>query len=185
MNLNQYFKVIRYEEALQLLTESLPPRRTVCLPLTACTGRRLSHAVISPESLPAFNRSSVDGYALKAADTYGASESLPAIIDFQGEILMGEGTAVQLGPGQCAWVPTGGALPRECDAVVMVEHTERIDETTVLIHRPVSPGENIMFTGEDTLKGKVLFEAGHAIRTVDIGILARDWPIRTGGRGSL
>lgn len=170
--MKQYFKVIRYEEALQLLKEALPPRRAVRLPLTACTGRRLSHAVISPESLPAFSRSSVDGYALKAEDTYGASEGLPAIIDLRVEILMGERAEVKLGPGQCAWIPTGGVLPHGCDAVVMVEHTEIVDETTVLIHRPVSPGENVMFTGEDTMKGKMLFAAGHTIRAVDIGILA-------------
>lgn len=167
-----YFKVITYEEALYALRNALPVRRTEQLKLAECHGRTLAADVYSPESLPSFNRSSVDGYALKARDSYGASESLPAILDYAGEILMGQASGLEPAAGQCAWIPTGGMLPAACDAVIMVEYTEKLDERTILLHRPVSPGENVMIAGEDVEREQLLFATGHIIRAVDIGLMA-------------
>ena len=88
-------------------------------------GRVTAEAVTSPEALPAFRRSSVDGYAVRAADTFGASDSLPAYLRVVGEVVMGQAAAVPIKTGEAALIHTGGMLPDGADAVVMVEHTQR------------------------------------------------------------
>lgn len=169
---HEYFKVINYEDALELIRQALPVRRTERLDLGRCRGRILAGDLFSPEALPAFARSSVDGYALRAEDSYGASESLPAILEQTGEVVMGRESVNPVEPGGCAWIPTGGMLPPDCDSVVMVEHTDKLAERTILVHRPVSPGENLMLAGEDVGAGQLLFASGHVLRAVDIGLLA-------------
>lgn len=155
-----------------MIRGALPARRNESLGLGLARGRVLAEAIVSPESLPAFARSSVDGYALRAEDSYGASEALPALLEQAGEVLMGKESRLTLNTGQCAWIPTGGMLPPGCNAVVMVEYTDKLDEGTVLVHHPVSPGENLMLPGEDVEEGQLVYEAGHLLRSVDIALLA-------------
>jgi len=170
--MNEFLQVVTFGQALELLKDNFPERGAVQKNLAEASGYILAGDVISPEDLPAFNRSTVDGYALNAVDTYGSSESLPAFMSYAGEIGMGRKADVELFTGHCAWIPTGGMLPAGANAAVMVEYTEKLADDTVLIYRPVGPWENTMQTGEDVTSGQVLFRVGHRLRPQDIGLLA-------------
>jgi len=135
-------------------------------------GLRLGKAVPAEDDVPGFDRSTMDGFAVKAKDTFGASESLPAYLDITGEIFMGKDARGELGTGQARKIPTGGMLPPGADAVVMIEHTESLDEDTIGVTRPVGPGENVVLRGEDVLHGNTVLQAGHIIRPQDLGMLA-------------
>ncbi len=134
--------------------------------------RKLSESLKSPIDVPDFHRSTVDGYAVKAADTYGASDSMPSMLKDCGEVMMGKETAIVLSSGECAYVPTGGMLPEGCDAVVMIEHSEKLDEETLLIHQPVTVGANTLEKGEDIRRDEIIFEKGHRLRPQDLGLLS-------------
>src|SRR6185437_13023734 len=110
-----------------------------------------------------------DGYSVRAADTYGASESLPAYLKIAGEVPMGAIEPVAVEPGQAAVAYTGGMLGRGADAVVMVEHTQAIDAHTIEVLRPVAPGENCVQIGEDIRAGAELLAAGLKLRPQDVG----------------
>ena len=126
----------------------------------------------SPVDLPAFARSTMDGFAVRAADTYGASEGLPAYLTLCGEVPMGRAPEVEVRPEQAARVHTGGMIPPGADAVVMVENTQALDERTIEVVRPVAHGENIIPIGEDVRSGERLFPSGHRLRPQDVGGLA-------------
>jgi molybdopterin molybdotransferase len=163
-----------------------PPRTTVVALSQAC-GRVVGKDIVAPEDLPPYPRSVVDGYAVRAADTFGASEGLPAYLAVTGEVPMGRAPGFSLGPGEAARIPTGGVLPRGADAVVMVEHTEALagpvlpgsPEGPALpaaagleVRRPVGPGENVIQPGEDVQCGAVVLRAGITLRPPHIGLLA-------------
>lgn len=168
----EFLKVVKYEEAIEKLGRHFPVRRIETLELMAASGKILAQEITGPEDLPAFDRSTVDGYALKAEDSFGSSETLPAYLEYRGEVKMGEAAAIDLTRGQCAWIPTGGMMPPGADAAVMVEYTERLGDDTVLIYRPVGPGENVMLKGEDIRAGQDLLKPGKVIRPQDIGFMA-------------
>ncbi len=140
--------------------------------LTAATGRTLAQPVAAEEDLPSFARSTMDGFAVRAQDTYGASEAMPALFDVRGEILMGQAPEIALAPGQALRISTGGMLPADSDAVAMVEHTEMLGGNIMALSIPVAPGENIIVRGEDLRAGEGVLSPGHVLRPQDIGILA-------------
>ena len=141
--------------------------------LTAARGRILAEELVSSEALPPFSRSTMDGYAVRAADTFGCSESETALLTVIGEIAMGaSGQALSLRPGQAARIWTGGELPQKADAVVMVEYTQPFDDETVAIFRPVAPGENVIRAGEDYAPGTVVLDRGSRLRPQDLGVLS-------------
>jgi molybdopterin molybdotransferase len=142
------------------------------LPLDQAGERVLSRTIRCQEDLPSFARSTMDGYAVRARDTFGASESMPAVLEISGEIGMGEAPARRLEPGRAVRIATGGALPTGADAVVMVEYTEILDARTLEIYRAVAPGENTVARGEDVKKGADLLAAGRTLRPQEIGLLA-------------
>lgn len=170
--MGEFFNVVKYEDAWLKIKEYFPAGQVEDVSLLKAYGRVSATVVRSPEPLPGFSRTTVDGYALNAADTFGCSESMPAFLDLVGEVKMGAMTKLELQPGQCCWIPTGGMLPEGSNAAVMVEYTERLGEDTVLIYRPVGPWENIMQKGEDILEGQEVFPPGKQIRPQDIGLLA-------------
>lgn len=170
--MGEFLQVVSYNQAIHRLGEALGRQVQEVCPLKLCCGRVLARSVESPEDMPGFNRSTVDGYAVRALDSFGASESLPAFFKCIGSVLMGDATDLVLGSGDCAWIPTGGMLPEGSDAALMVEYTEKLGEDTVLAYRPVSPGENVMHKGEDIASQAPLFAAGHVLRSQDIGLLA-------------
>ena len=168
----EFLKVVSFQEARQKIKEYFPRQEKERVFLTEAQRRVLASDVQSPEDLPAFHRTVVDGYALLAEDTFGSSESLPAYLDYVGEVKMGQEAGLSLQKGQCCWIPTGGMLPAGSNAAVMVEYTEKLGEDTVLVYRPVGPWENIMQKGEDIKKEEVIFSEGSFLRAQDIGLLA-------------
>ena len=135
-------------------------------------GRVLAADCVAGEDVPSFNRSTVDGYAVRASDTFGCSENLPALLTVAGEIQMGKAPGKDLRPGQCMAVPTGGALPEGCDAVVMIEYCEEYGDGTVGILKPAAPGQGVVFRGDDVKNGQILLQAGKLLQPHDIGALA-------------
>jgi molybdopterin molybdotransferase len=131
-----------------------------------------SAQVRATEPLPGFARSTVDGYAVRAGDTYGASEGLPSYLDLTGAVLMGVEPDVPVTPGTAVAMPTGGALPPGADAVVMIEHTQRTMPGTVEVVRAVAPGDGVVRADEDVAVGATLVPAGRALRPQDLGLLA-------------
>jgi molybdopterin molybdotransferase len=133
--------------------------------------RVLADDALADVDIPGFTRSVVDGYAVVAADTVGAGEALPAMLGQVGRVAMGAGTPLRIASGECAYVPTGGALPEGADAMTMVEYSEEVG-TEVLVHRPVAPGENIIVAGEDFGAGKIVLTKGRRLSPRDMGVLA-------------
>ena len=132
-------------------------------------GRVTITSIRAPHPLPTFSRSTVDGFAVRAVDTYGASESLPAYLEVAGEVLMGQLPGFSLSPGRCALIHTGGMLPSGADAVVMVEYTQSVRPSEVEIFRSVAIGENILKVGEDVAAGQEVIPAGVRLRPAEIG----------------
>ncbi len=168
----EFLKVLRYQEAFRLLLDNLPPQDIENVPIEGCNNRILVQNVYSPEDIPAFNRSTVDGYVVRAEDTFGSSESLPGMLSLIGTVEMGKEPQFIISRGECAWIATGGMLPIGANAVVMVEYTESLSENTILLSRPVAPGENVMGKGEDVTKGALIFSPGRTIHAKEIGLLA-------------
>jgi molybdopterin molybdotransferase len=134
--------------------------------------RVLSEDIVSPINLPEFRRSTVDGFALKAKDTFGASEKNPAILRLIGEIPMGQLSDIEAKDGEAVKVATGGMVPKGADAVEMVEYTEWVDSHTLHAFKTLSPLENVIQVGEDVKAGEVVLYKGHLIRPQDIGLMA-------------
>lgn len=141
-------------------------------PLEECLNRILADTVHSPEDLPNHPRSTMDGYAVFASDTFGATQSMPCYLPIAGEILMGELPTAPLERGTCIKISTGGLLPPGADAVVMLEHTIQIDETMLEIVKSVGTGTNLINYGEDIQKDSTALPAGHLLRPQDLGLLA-------------
>jgi molybdopterin molybdotransferase len=151
-----------------------PARRTPpeTVPVTAAHGRVPAALVTAPHSLPGFARSTVDGYAVRAADTYGVSEGLPGYLQVTGAVLMGAEPAVAVTAGAAVSMPTGGVLPPGADAVVMIEYTHEAMTGTIEVVRPVAPGEGVVRADEDAAEGAELVPAGRPLRAQDLGMLS-------------
>jgi molybdopterin molybdotransferase len=131
----------------------------------------LAEDLYSSVDLPHFHRAAMDGYAVKAKDTFGASQSLPAYLKLAGVVEMGKEAAQPLGAGEAIRISTGGMMPPESDAVVMVEYTDETDAGLVEIHRSVSPWQNVIQIGDDIKKGELVFQHGRRLRAHDLGAL--------------
>lgn len=133
--------------------------------------RVLAQDLYSSVDLPHFHRAAMDGYAVKAKDTFGASQSLPAYLKLAGVVEMGKEATQPLGAGEAIRISTGGMIPPESDAVVMVEYTDETDAGLVEIHRSVSPWQNVIQIGDDIKKGELVFQRGRRLRAHDLGAL--------------
>lgn len=167
-------ELITVEEALRVLFHHAPFKRPAekYTPIDTSYGMVISKDILSPEDLPGFSRSTVDGFAVRSSDTFGATDGLPAYLTVVGEILMGEKPGVVLMNGESAKIATGGMLPEGADAVVMLEHTQQADGKTIEVVRPVSPNENVIQAGEDAKKNERVLKDGHRLRPQDVGALA-------------
>jgi len=165
---------ITVESALELIFSKLSPKfpPEENLKIYESYGRILSRDLFSPEDLPNFSRSTVDGFAVSSSDTFGATEGMPAYLSIKYEIFMGEEPDFELKKGEVAKIATGGMLPKGADAVVMFEHTQQVDEGMIEVLKPVAPGENVIQAGEDVKKGDCVLKKGHRMRPQDIGVLA-------------
>jgi len=131
--------------------------------------RTLAEDILAPHPLPDFQRATVDGYAVRAGDTFGASDSLPAYLTLIGEVPMGDAPSFEIGSGQCALIHTGGMLPKGADAVVMLEYTQSAHENEIEIFKAVADGENLIRIGEDVAQGQNVLQMGSLIRPAEIG----------------
>ena len=191
----EFLDVVTLDEGLTRLFALIPGRgglKTERVGLESALHRVLASQITAPEDLPAFDRATKDGYAVTAADTFGASEETPVRLRIQGTVAMGEAAQVTVGPGQAARISTGGMLPKGADAVLMLEYTQEEpgdepvnglgngpgnglgDETggLVTLFRSVAPGENLVLKGDDMVEGARVLQAGHRLRVQDVGALA-------------
>jgi molybdopterin molybdotransferase len=177
--MTEFFNVLPPEEARQLLFRhvgaALPAER---VQVRASLGRVTAESLRAQEALPAFRRSTMDGYAVRAIDTHGASDSLPALLTVVGEIPMGREAPALSSPGEALSLHTGGMIPLGADAVVQVEHTQAIVSEgqprppfEIEVYRPVAAGQNVLEVGEDVSSGDEILPAGHYVRPQDIGAL--------------
>ena len=139
--------------------------------LDSC-GRILAEDIISPENVPAFTRSSVDGYAVFASDTFGASDAMSVQLLKSTPVEMGITPQNPLKRGDAAYIPTGGELPKNADAVVMIEYTEENNDEFIYINKPVAPGNNVVLTGDDIKINSAVFDSGKKLKIADTGVLA-------------
>ncbi|MGI6318879.1 MAG: molybdopterin molybdotransferase MoeA [Firmicutes bacterium] len=165
--------VLTVKEAQKRIINSLSGKLTQIETIHAggSLGRAAAENVFSPDMLPSFARSTMDGFAVRSADTFGASESIPALLKLKGSILMGKEPPSSLEPGEALSIPTGGMIPAGGDAVVMLEYCEVIGDQ-VAVYRPVAPFENTLQIGDDYKKGDIVIPSGRLIRSQDIGILS-------------
>lgn len=161
-------------EVNRIITKRFDGIRMGCeqIPLENALGRVLGKDISATEYVPDFNRSTVDGYAVIAADVFGCSDAIPALLALSGESKMGVHTGIRLERGQCGYVPTGAEIPHGADAVVMLEFAEEIEKGTIAIYRPCAPGTNLIYRGDDVKPGEVVIPAGHRLTAAEIGALA-------------
>ena len=159
------------EEVLAHL-RSFAPLPEERIPLDEAAGRCLAHAFTAPADLPGFDRSTVDGYAVRARDVFGAQEGSPALLECVGDCPMGRAPEFSLEEGQTARILTGGMLPSGADCVVMVEYSRPAGNALVELARTQAPGDNVILHDDDAPAGAELLPAGRRLRPEDIGLLA-------------
>lgn len=171
---SELFKVKTLAEAMETLRPYLEPfyEQVEKIPLTESLGRILAQDIEVESPVPHFRKSTVDGLAVRAADTFGASESMPALIQNQGEVLMGLAPSGSLKAGEGMLIPTGGMLPGASDAVVMVEYLDDFGDGLYGVTKPIAPGENLIDTGEDLNVGEVIIPKYTKVRPQEMGLLA-------------
>jgi molybdopterin molybdotransferase len=167
----EFFRLQTRQEVLALY-DRFPPVGTEEVELVAAGGRVLAATITTPEDVPGFLRATMDGYAVRAQDTFGASVGAPQYLEIKGEVPMGAAPNGSVGPGETLRVPTGAMLPEGADAVVMLEYTAEHPDGTLEVRRAVAPGENVLSPGEDVSRGEALFPAGRRLRPQEIGLLA-------------
>lgn len=173
----EFFNVLPPDEARALLLKACKPRaKEELIPTSQALDRFTATSIVAPHALPSFRRSTMDGYAVRAADTFGASESLPAFLTVVGEVPMGGEADVNLAVGQAAVVHTGGMIPADADAVVQIELTQLLDPNAstalpfeIEVLRAAASGQHIIQVGEDVALGSEVLPRGHQIRPQDIG----------------
>ena len=167
----EFLTLLPPDEARSLLLTHLtsPMPDVEFLDTSSSLGRVLAEDVIAPHPLPEFPRSTVDGYAVRAIDTHGASDSLPGYLILIGEVPMGDAPLIEIEVGQCALIHTGGMLPAGTDAVVMLEYTQPAGSNEIEISRAVAEGENVIRIGEDVAQGETVMKRGSRIRPAEIG----------------
>ncbi len=167
----RFLSVVPVDEAVAAAIGLARPVGTETVPLDEAWNRVLGADARADTDLPGFRRSTVDGYAVRAAETVGASDAIPSFFRLKGRVAMGAGATFALGLGECAYVPTGGEVPGGADAVAMVEHAELLGDE-VLIAKPVADGENLVLPDEDFGAGEIVVPAGRRLSPQEVGALA-------------
>lgn len=172
----QFLTVITRDEATARFQQHLrlAPLGRERVALGALLDRVLAEDVVATVDVPGFDRSNVDGFAIQAADTYGAAEEAARVVTLNDEVLSpGQAPAHAVRPGLATIISTGGMVPRGADAVVMVEHTEPTrDGARLEVMRPVAPGDSISYAGTDIARGETVLRAGTSVTSREIGVLA-------------
>ncbi len=168
----EFLNLVHLEEAVRLLLDYLRTGNAISEEVEAscALGRVIAGDIIAPEDVPGFDRSGMDGFAVRASDTFAASEGLPAYLELTGEVPMGRATAIEVAQEQAVRISTGGVMPEGSDAVVMVENTE-VSRETVEVVKGVAPGENVVRKDEDIARGALLFSRGQVLGPAQAGAL--------------
>lgn len=166
--------VVSAERAFEIVTKTMPGAalKEQSAPLQSACGRVLAKDVVGAENVPSFDRSTMDGFALRAADTFGAGDAIPAMLQIVGEVGMGQPAGFSLAPGQCARISTGGMLPEGADAVLPVEYTDVSVGELCLCYKAVSPLQNVTRAGDDVAIGQTVLKKGTLITPPVVGVLA-------------
>ncbi|HET6846928.1 MAG TPA: molybdopterin molybdenumtransferase MoeA, partial [Anaerolineales bacterium] len=180
--MTEFLSLLPPQQALSVLLSNLEPQRAEIesIAVEAALHRITARPVVAPHGLPEFPRATVDGYALMARDTFGASGSQPSYATLIGEVPMGKATSIRVELGQCAAIHTGGMLPAGADAVIMLENTQIIGRGApagsppreIEILKSLAAGENVISAGEDVRAGEVVLDQGREIRAAEVGGLA-------------
>ena len=169
----EFLTLLAPDEARDLMLSHLlrdqPKPDSESITVISSLNRILAEDIFAPQPLPDFQRTTVDGYAVRAGDTHGASDSLPAYLILIGEVPMGDTPSFEIEQGQCALIHTGGMLPKGSDAVVMLEYTQSAQENEIEISRAVADGENVIRIGEDVAQGQLVIQNGTRVRPAEIG----------------
>lgn len=170
----EFFQCMSFPKARDLIADSLAgiAVNSEIVHLSDALGRVAAEDIMAQEDLPPFSRSTVDGFAVRSSDTFGANEAAPALFVIVGEVAMGKGAMIELQPGQAVVIPTGGMLPAGADAVVMLEYTEQHDESILMVLKMAAPGENVVAKGDDIQAGTIIVEQGQKLAAQHIGALA-------------
>jgi molybdopterin molybdotransferase len=170
--MNRFLSVVAVADAVRVAVKTAPATATESVPVAQSASRVLAADIAADTDIPGFDRSVVDGYAVRSADTTGAGDAVPAILQCVGRVAMGTSdTNLVVRDSECTYIPTGGILPEGADAAVMVEYAEEAGDT-ILIKKPVSHGENVLLRGEDFKKGGTVFRTGRQLTPQDAGVLA-------------
>jgi len=169
--MNHFFNVKTLEEVFSLVRE-FPTMEIETIDVGDVCSRILASDLIAPKDMPGFRRATMDGYAVQSASSFGASESSPAWLEIVGTVPMGDVPDFSLARGEAARISTGGMLPRGADSVVMVEHTEAVDDESVEIYKSVAPLQNVIDASEDFAQNHVVLESGTFIRPQEAGLAA-------------
>jgi len=169
-----FFQCMSLNQARSVISDSLAgiAINSELVQLADALGRVVTEDLRAKEDLPPFSRSTVDGFAVRSADTFGANEAAPALFMISGEVVMGKGSITELQPGQAVVIPTGGMLPVGADAVVMLEYTEQHDASILMVFKMAAPGENVVRKGDDIEAGAIIVEQGQKLAAQHIGALA-------------
>ncbi|HZG86852.1 gephyrin-like molybdotransferase Glp [Paenibacillus sp.] len=168
----KFFNVLTIEATLSLIAEQFSPvRPPVRIAAADALGRVAAEEIASNEQVPAFARSTVDGYAVRAKDTFGSSDAIPAFLTIVGHVRMGRTPDKAVGEGEAQYIPTGGMLPPGADSVVMIEHVEEVGEL-LNVFRQTAPGENVIQAGDDAQPGAPIVARGTRLRPQELGVLA-------------
>jgi len=169
--LTEFLHVITADQFINLLG-NFPRLSSERIPLDAALDRVLFEDIVAQEDLPEGSRSTVDGFAVRAEDTFGASDSIPAFLDVAATVSMGTMPDFEIHAGQAAPIPTGGFLPRGADAVVMMEYTNSVGTNSIEVSKPVTVKANVLEKGEDARSGDILLPKGKKLRSQELGFLA-------------
>lgn len=169
-----FFNVVSIDEANRIIMENFSTYEfeIETVDLLKALDRILAEDIISDIDVPEFDRSTVDGYSIVVEDSHGATESIPSILNLIGEVKMGRTPFKNIKSGEAIYTPTGGMLPSNATGVIMIENVELMDQETLLLYKPISNGENIIFRGDDIKKGEVALRRGRKINPEVIGVLA-------------
>ena len=167
----EFLTLLPPDDARSLMLSNLSANQadSETIPTVSALGRVTAGDIFAPHPLPAFPRSTVDGYAVRARDTYGASDSTPGYLTLIGEVPMGTAPDIRLSGGQSALIHTGGMLPQGANAVIMLEYTQSSRPAEIEIQRAVADGENVIRVGEDVSENQIVISSGTPLRPADIG----------------
>jgi len=171
----QFLDVITRDEATERFQRylTLAPLGSEEIPLGAALNRVVAKTVVADVDVPGFDRSNVDGFAIVAADSFGAMEEAPRQVRLNDEVLSpGLAPTQTVRSGYATPIATGGMLPRGADAVIMIEHTELLESDELEFHNSVAPGQNVTFAGTDVARGETVLRAGQLLTSREIGVLA-------------